>query len=76
MERTKKLKVGDGMQPGIDIGPCVDQAQMETVLRYIEIGAQGMRRAAVRRPAADRRTAYDKGYFVEPTVFAGRDGGA
>src|SRR5512140_2348989 len=38
VERTKKLKVGDGMQPGIDIGPCVDQGQMETVLRYIEIG--------------------------------------
>ena len=38
VERTRKLKVGDGMQAGIDIGPCVDQAQMETVLRYIEIG--------------------------------------
>src|SRR6266436_2121624 len=38
VERTKKLKVGDGMQAGIDIGPCVDKAQMETVLRYIEIG--------------------------------------
>src|SRR6266404_5790318 len=37
-ERTKRLKVGDGMQAGIDIGPCVDKAQMETVLRYIEIG--------------------------------------
>ena len=38
VERTRKLKVGDGMQPGIEIGPCVDQGQMETVLRYIEIG--------------------------------------
>jgi alpha-ketoglutaric semialdehyde dehydrogenase len=38
VERTRKLKVGDGMQPGIDIGPCVDEAQMETVLRYIDIG--------------------------------------
>src|SRR5947209_1534316 len=36
-ERTKKLKVGDGMQAGIDIGPCVDKGQMETVLKYIEI---------------------------------------
>ena len=25
VERTKKLKVGDGMQAGIEIGPCVDQ---------------------------------------------------
>src|SRR6185503_6394727 len=38
VERTKKLKVGDGMQPGIDIGPAVDQGQLKTVLEYIEIG--------------------------------------
>src|SRR5436309_345082 len=38
VERAKKLKVGNGMEPGIEMGPCVDQAQMETVLRYIEIG--------------------------------------
>src|SRR5207244_4524470 len=24
VERTKKLKLGDGMQPGVEIGPCVD----------------------------------------------------
>src|SRR5437899_3163420 len=38
VERTKKLKVGDGMQPGIDIGPAIDEAQLKTVLEYIEIG--------------------------------------
>src|SRR4029077_6273088 len=38
VERTRKLKVGDGMQAGIDIGPCVDKGQLETDLRYIEIG--------------------------------------
>ncbi len=38
VERTRKLKVGDGMQAGIEIGPCVDQGQMETDLKYIEIG--------------------------------------
>src|ERR1041385_5739718 len=38
VERARKLKVGNGMEPGIEIGPCVDEAQMETVLRYIEIG--------------------------------------
>src|SRR5690348_2865010 len=38
VERTRKLKVGDGMQPGVDIGPCVDQSQMETVLHYVEVG--------------------------------------
>jgi aldehyde dehydrogenase (NAD+) len=38
VERTRKLKVGDGMQAGVDIGPCVDEAQMNTVLGYLEIG--------------------------------------
>ena len=40
VERTKKLKVGNGMLPGIDIGPAVDQGQLETDLNYIEIGRQ------------------------------------
>ena len=38
VERTKKLKVGNGMEPGIDIGPAVDEGQLETNLKYIEIG--------------------------------------
>lgn len=69
VERTKKLKVGDGMQPGVDIGPCVDQGQMETVLHYIEAG-----RKESGEPKCGGRRLTDgpmaKGYFVEPTVFA------
>ena len=70
VERTRKLKVGDGMQPGIDIGPCVDQGQMETDLRYIEIG----RKECGEPLCGGRRLtegALSNGYFVEPTVFAG-----
>jgi aldehyde dehydrogenase (NAD+) len=70
VERTKKLKVGDGMQAGIDIGPCVDQGQMDTVLRYIEIG-----RKESGEPLCGGGRLIDgalaQGYFVEPTVFAG-----
>jgi aldehyde dehydrogenase (NAD+) len=72
VERTKKLKVGDGMQPGIDIGPCVDQGQLDTVLKYIEIG----RRESGEPKCGGKRLsggAYDKGYFVEPTIFADVD---
>src|SRR5579872_352131 len=69
VERTKKLKVGDGMQPGIEIGPCVDQGQMETDLKYIEIGRKecGEPKCGGRRLTEG---ALAKGYFVEPTVFA------
>jgi len=68
VERTKKLKVGDGMQPGIDIGPAVDQAQLDTVLEYIAIGKK---EAGAPKIGGNRLTGagFDKGYFVEPTIF-------
>jgi alpha-ketoglutaric semialdehyde dehydrogenase len=69
VERTRKLKIGDGMEPGIDIGPAVDQGQLDTDLRYIEIGRK---EAGAPRVGGNRLTGpqYDKGYFVEPTIFA------
>jgi acyl-CoA reductase-like NAD-dependent aldehyde dehydrogenase len=68
VERTRKLKVGDGMQPGIDIGPAVDQGQLDTVLKYIEIGRK---EAGAPKVGGNHLTdgAYGKGYFVEPTIF-------
>lgn len=69
IERTRKLKVGDGMKPGIDIGPAVDQNQLDTDLKYIEIGKQEGARLCI---GGNRLTGngYDKGFFVEPTIFA------
>jgi alpha-ketoglutaric semialdehyde dehydrogenase len=69
VERTKKLKVGNGMEPGIDIGPAVDQGALDTILKYIEIGRKEAGEPLV---GGNRLTggAYDKGYFVEPTLFA------
>ncbi len=70
MERTRRLKVGNGMDAGVEIGPCVDRAQMQTVLDYIEIGRQ---ECGAPLCGGNRLTggAYDRGFFVEPTVFAG-----
>ena len=57
------------MEPGIDIGPAIDQAQLDTDLKYIEIGKREAGNPCV---GGNRLTggAYDKGYFVEPTIFA------
>ena len=69
VERTRKLKVGDGMKPGIDIGPAIDQGQLDTDLKYIEIG----RNEGARLCCGGHRLTgegFDKGYFVEPTIFA------
>jgi alpha-ketoglutaric semialdehyde dehydrogenase len=69
VERTNRLKVGNGMEPGIDIGPAVDEGQLNTDLEYIEIGTKecGPPRAGGKRLTGG---AFDKGYFVQPTIFA------
>jgi aldehyde dehydrogenase (NAD+) len=69
VERTKKLKVGDGMQPGVDIGPAVDKGALESILKYIEIGTKecGAPKCGGKQLTGG---AFDKGYFVEPTIFA------
>jgi acyl-CoA reductase-like NAD-dependent aldehyde dehydrogenase len=69
-DRTRKLKVGNGLEPGVDIGPAIDQAQLETDLKYIEIG----RKEAGDPVVGGRRLTgpeYDRGYFIEPTIFTG-----
>jgi len=69
VERTKKLKVGDGMQAGIEIGPAVDQGALETILKYIGIGkAEGAKLLCGGNRLTDNGR--DKGFFVEPTVFS------
>jgi alpha-ketoglutaric semialdehyde dehydrogenase len=72
VERTKKLKVGNGMEPGVDIGPAVDEGQLKTNLKYMEIG----RKEAGKPKVGGNRLeggSYDKGYFCEPTIFADVD---
>jgi aldehyde dehydrogenase (NAD+) len=68
--KTKKLKVGNGLEPGVEIGPAVDAKQLETDLQYIEIAKQ---EGAKLLCGGNRLTGgiYDLGYFVEPTIFAG-----
>jgi acyl-CoA reductase-like NAD-dependent aldehyde dehydrogenase len=70
VERTKRLKVGNGLETGVEIGPVIDQAQLDTDLRYIEIG----RKEAGKPLCGGHRLkgeGYEKGYFLEPTIFAG-----
>jgi alpha-ketoglutaric semialdehyde dehydrogenase len=66
-ERTKNFKVGNGLEPSVEMGPSVDQNHMNSVLSYIEIGKQeGPLILGGHRLTGG---AYDKGYFVAPTIF-------
>lgn len=66
-ERAKTFNVGNGLEPGVQMGPSVDETQMNSVLKYIEIGKQEAQLVT----GGNRLTggAYDKGYFVAPTIF-------
>jgi len=68
--KTRALKIGNGLEAGIDIGPAVDETQLETDLEYIAIA----QREGAQLLCGGRRLtggAYDKGFFVEPTIFGG-----
>lgn len=67
VDRARMLKVGDGLAYGIDVGPLVDERQLESVLRYIEIGKIEGR--LLLGGGRLRGEGYDRGYFVAPTVF-------
>ncbi len=70
VERTKKLKLGDGLQPGVDVGPCVNQGQQDTVKSYVEIGLREGAELVV-GGSVPKEKGLEKGWFYEPTVFAG-----
>ena len=52
--RAGKVRVGNGLESGVDMGPAVDDSQLETDLKYIEIGREEGD-ARLRRPPAQGR---------------------
>jgi aldehyde dehydrogenase (NAD+) len=67
--RARALRVGDGRDPAAQMGPSISRDQLETVMRYVEIGkAEGAALACGGRPLKDG--AFAKGFFHEPTIFA------
>lgn len=70
VKRVEALKLGDGLKAGIDVGPCVNESQQQTVQSYVDIGLQqGAKIAAGGSIPKDGDLA--KGWFYRPTVFTG-----
>jgi acyl-CoA reductase-like NAD-dependent aldehyde dehydrogenase len=65
---VQRLKVGDGAEPGTDVGPLVTRAQQQRVLNYLDIGVTEGARIAAQAPLPDDPRLAD-GYYVAPTVF-------
>ena len=70
--RAKALRVGNGLDENVDMGPCVSEKQRDTVARYVEIGQQ---EGAKLLCGGQKLTggAFEKGWFFAPTVFADAD---
>jgi aldehyde dehydrogenase (NAD+) len=68
LQRAKALKVGSGLDPDVDVGPVINEQQLNTIHEYTEIG-EG--EGADLLLGGERLTGgdYDKGYFYAPTIF-------
>jgi alpha-ketoglutaric semialdehyde dehydrogenase len=70
--RVKALKVGGGLDPSTDMGPCVNEQQLQTVVKYVGIGsAEGAKLSAGGHRL--ETGAHARGWFHEPTVFTDCD---
>jgi aldehyde dehydrogenase (NAD+) len=71
VERVKTfsntLKIGNGLDPKVNLGPVTSQRQLDRVVQYIQLGAQ--EGASLTHGGRRLQGELASGYFVEPTIF-------
>jgi aldehyde dehydrogenase (NAD+) len=70
--RASALRLGNGLEDGVDVGPLVNEGRRTEVHEYVQIGqAEG---ASLRTGGAFATgDGLDDGWFYQPTVFSGVD---
>ncbi|MDQ3012719.1 MAG: NAD-dependent succinate-semialdehyde dehydrogenase [Acidobacteriota bacterium] len=63
--KMKAMKVGDGLEQGMEIGPLIDEAGLAKALAHIENAIAGGARLL-----CGGKRAGEKGFFIEPTALA------
>ena len=66
--RARMLKIGNGLDESIDMGPLINQPAREKVLGYIDIGKQDGARLLTGGSIYEKGPCVN-GYFFEPTIF-------
>ncbi len=69
VERTQKLRLGDGLKETTDVGPCVNEGQRKTVHSYVEIGMKEGAKLVTGGKVASG-DGLSGGWFYQPTIFA------
>jgi acyl-CoA reductase-like NAD-dependent aldehyde dehydrogenase len=70
VERMKGLVVDDAVKPGTQIGPVVDQSQMDQDLSYLRIGADEGAKLVAGGERLNRQTT---GFYLAPSLFTDAD---
>lgn len=68
LDRTRKLKLGDGLQKGVEVGPLINEGQRKSVHSYVEIGQKEGAKLVTGGDAANG-DGLSGGWFYQPTIF-------
>jgi len=68
-ERAKALRIGNGADPKVDVGPVINQDAVEKIMGYIDIGQKEDGATLACGGGHLTKGDYGHGYFIEPTVF-------
>ena len=73
VERTKKLKLGDGLNPKVDVGPVINKIALDRIHNMVQAGQKEGARVLIGAAVAD---VGGKGFFYAPTLFDGVNPGS
>jgi len=65
-ERLKALQIGHALKPDTQVGPVVDERQLEQDIAYVDLGKKEGAKAVV---AGERLNRDTPGFFLSPTLF-------
>jgi succinate-semialdehyde dehydrogenase/glutarate-semialdehyde dehydrogenase len=66
VESAKALKLGNGLEPGVEVGPMFEKRAMENTINLVEDARKVGAKVLTGGKRSDR---FAKGYFFEPTVL-------
>ncbi len=65
IDRTRQLKLGNGLDENIDVGPVINNSQLQKTAKYVEIG----KKEGAKLVLGGKMAKPLPGYFFEPTIF-------
>lgn len=69
LDRAAALKLGNGLDAKTEVGPVVNQSQVEKMVEYVQIGREIDKAKLLLGGEPVREGALARGFFFQPTVF-------